>query len=145
MNTISFSGLVTNSEPECPLEFSIILDNKVVLEPFRVFGTHSFSISMDDDETEHELKLVMSGKNKNDTVVNSDGELIKNPMLVIEQPKFDNIDMSLYMIANSIYTHNFNGTQPTIKDSYGGCMGCNGEVAFKFNTPIYLWLMDVVM
>jgi len=145
MNTFVFGGLVTNTEPDCPLSFSITLDGTEVFEKSVVTEPKNFSIEIPDDEQEHELRLVMSNKNKNDTVVDAQGNLVKNPMLDFKNLKFDNIDITLWTMANSVYTHDFNGTQSEIADSFGGCMGCNGEVVFKFTTPIYVWLMDVVM
>ena len=40
------------------------------------------------------------------------------------------------------FQHDFNGTQPEIKDTFFGEMGCNGTVSLRFTTPIYLWLLE---
>jgi hypothetical protein len=42
----------------------------------------------------------------------------------------------------AMYTHNFNSTGPSTQDKFYGELGCNGTVTVKFNTPIYLWLLE---
>ena len=46
------------------------------------------------------------------------------------------------LVEQAVYTHDFNGTQPEIEDTFFGEMGCNGTVSLRFTTPIYLWLLE---
>ena len=53
----------------------------------------------------------------------------------------ENVDLGYTFIENSVYHHDFNGTQDPVEDEFYGDMGCNGTLTFSFQSPVYMWLM----
>jgi hypothetical protein len=60
----------------------------------------------------------------------------------ISQVVIDDLDVNQLFLEKCVYQHNFNGSQPDIKDTFHGVAGCNGTISFEFSTPIYLWLLE---
>ena len=100
------------------------------------------SLEILDDEAEHEFKFVMKNKTPEHTVVDDNGNIIKDAMLSIANVAFDGIELGHVFTEQSVYHHNFNGSRNAIKDKFYGDMGCNGHVSLPFTTPIYLWLLE---
>jgi hypothetical protein len=84
----------------------------------------------------------MKNKTLDDTVVDDTGNILKDARLVVSNLSFEDIELNQLVFQRAVYTHNFNGTQDTIKDEFYGEMGCNGTVDIEFTTPIYLWLLE---
>ena len=99
---------------------------------------------IDEDSADHELKLVMSGKNRTHTTVDNKGEITSDIFFTIDRLEFEELDMKeLFCLGRrSRYRHSFNSTQPEFDDEFYGQIGCNGTVFMPFSTPIYLWLAD---
>jgi hypothetical protein len=104
------------------------------------------SLEIDDDDADgaHELRLVMKNKTHEHTVVDDTGNIVNNAMLSISNMKLDEITIDYTFSKNSVYHHDFNGSADAIEDKFFGDMGCNGSVAMKFSTPVYLWLLENV-
>jgi hypothetical protein len=102
----------------------------------------AFAHAMSDDDGEHQLRVVMSGKTAEHTQINQAGDITKDATLKISAVTIDGIDVNQLFLDRCVYTHDFNGTQPKIKDTFHGVAGCNGTIAFEFTTPIYLWLLE---
>ena len=96
----------------------------------------------DDDDGEHELRIVLSGKTAEHTVIDDTGNIVKDATVEVSQVVIDNLDVNQLFLEKCVYEHNFNDSQPTIKDTFHGIAGCNGVISFKFSTPIYLWLLE---
>ena len=144
MDTIltSFSCKISSSDPEAPLALKILLDDKVIYENTHVGEPEVFTYDIVEDDQEHELFFVMSGKTHEHTKIDEDGNITKDAFLTINDMTFDEIAMEMIVIKSATYAHDFNGTQaPTVTKFYGE-MGCNGTVNLKFSTPIYLWLLE---
>jgi hypothetical protein len=92
----------------------------------------------------HELKLVMSGKNCNHTTLDGNGNILKDIFFKIDRLEFEEMDMQevFCLGRRSRHRHSFNSTQPEFDDEFYGEIGCNGTVFIPFDTPIYLWLSD---
>lgn len=144
MSTFEFSCQVDLTDTDCPLEFSIIVDEQIYLPTTAITEKREFKLTLNEDTNLHKMKFVMSGKNINDTTLDADGNIIKNPMLVISNMCFEAVCCDVWIIDNSQYLHSFNGTQDEIVDLFGGSMGCNGTVSFEFATPIYVWLLGIM-
>lgn len=144
MNTFEFSCQVSATDIDCPLDFSIIVDEQIHVPSTAITAPREFKLTLSEDTDLHKIKFVMSGKKINDTILDADGNITKNPMLVISNICFESVCCDVWVIDNSQYLHNFNGTQDQIVDSFGGSMGCNGTVSFEFATPIYVWLLGIM-
>jgi len=99
---------------------------------------------INEDSADHELKLIMSGKNRTHTTVNPEGEITSDIFYTINRLEFEELDMhEVFCLGRrSRYRHSFNSTQPEFDDEFYGNIGCNGTVFMPFSTPIYLWLAD---
>lgn len=98
--------------------------------------------SIVDDEQQHTIKFVLSGKLSSDTELDSLGNFIKDTSIVINNFTFENVECDHWINQIITYSHNSNGHGAEIQDSFGGVMGCNGTASFNFQTPIFVWLMD---
>ena len=97
-----------------------------------------------DDPAKHELKLVMSGKNRKHTTLDGNGNILKDIFFKIDRLEFEELDMQeVFCLGHrSRHRHSFNSTQPEFDDEFYGEIGCNGTVTMPFETPIYLWLSE---
>jgi len=114
----------------------VLLSNSHVQEKI------SFAHDISDDDGEHELRIVISGKTADHTRVDKTGNIVKDATLQISNVVIDELDVNQLFLEKCVYTHTFNGTQPEIADTFHGVAGCNGTIAFEFSTPIYLWLLE---
>ena len=142
METVKISFDIETSDAECPLGVEIWLDDTVLLTNNHVQEKICFSHDISDDDGEHELRVVMSGKTSDHTRVDEAGNIVKDATLSISNFEIDSLDVNQLFFEKSVYTHDFNGTQPKIADSFYGVAGCNGTISFRFSTPIYLWLLE---
>lgn len=96
---------------------------------------------INEDPADHELKLVMSGKNFTHTIVDSKGGITSDVFFTIDRLEFEELDMKeLFCLGQrSRHRHNFNSDQPEFDDEFYGNLGCNGTVFMPFSTPIFLW------
>lgn len=142
METANISFDIETSDAACPLGIEIWIDNVVLLSNNHVQDKISFSYDINDDDGKHELRIVISGKTTEHTKIDELGNIIKDATLQISNFVVDEIDVNQMFLDQCVYTHDFNGTQPKISDSFHGIAGCNGTISFEFSTPIYLWLLE---
>ena len=142
METVKISFDIETSDAECPLGVEIWLDDAVLLANNHVQEKICFSHDINDDDGEHELRVIMSGKTSDHTRVDEAGNIVKDATLQISNVVIDDIEINQLFLEKCVYKHNFNGTQPEIEDTFHGVAGCNGTISFKFSTPIYLWLLE---
>ena len=138
--TISFDINTTNAHAELGVE--VWINSNLVYQNTHVTALHSFSHTINDDDADHELRIVMSGKKPDHTKIDDQGNIIEDAMLAISNPAIDGIDINYLFNNKTIYKHDFNGSQDKIVDKFYGNMGCNGVISFEFTTPIYLWLLE---
>ena len=99
----------------------------------------------------YELIINRSGKGKNQTVVNENGDLIKDQLLHIKSIEIDEINIG-GLVFNGVYTPEYPEPWATqqresgqdLKDSFKNVtqMGFNGEWRFTFESPFYMWLLE---
>ena len=142
METVQISFDVETSDSECPLGIQIWLDDSLLLDNAHVKEKIAFAHGISDDDGEHQLRIVISGKTTGHTQVDDQGNIIKDATLQISTVTIDGIDVNQLFLEKCVYTHDFNGTQPEIQDTFHGVAGCNGTIVFEFTTPIYLWLLE---
>ena len=142
METAKILFDVETSDADCLIGIKIILDDVTLLDIAHVKEKITFSHAMSDDDGEHELKIELSGKTIDHTKIDEHGNIIKDAVLQVLNVTIDAIDVHKLFLEKCVYTHDFNGTQPEIADTFYGTAGCNGVISFKFSTPIYLWLLE---
>jgi len=138
---ITFSLATTDAS--AALGFEAWIDDRKYLDVDHVKETQPVSVELDDqDDAEHELRLVLKNKTTAHTQVDEHGNILTDARLLITDVAFDEIRLGHMFVEQAVYTHDFNGTGKTTEDKFYGELGCNGTVSLKFNTPIYLWLLE---
>lgn len=97
---------------------------------------------IDESPADHELKLVMSGKTSEHTIVDDNGQITSDIFFIVNRLEFEELDMKeIFCLGRrSRHRHSFNSAEPEFDDEFYGEIGCNGTVFMPFSTPIYLWL-----
>ena len=138
---ITFNLATTDATAE--LGFEVWIDQRKVLDVDHVKETQSVAVELDDeDNTEHELRLVLKNKTTAHTRVDEHGNIVADARLQITDMAFDEIQLKNIFVEQAVYTHDFNGTGETTQDKFYSELGCNGTVSLKFATPMYLWLLE---
>ena len=139
--TITFNLATTDAMAE--LGFEIWIDQRKFLDIDHVTETQKITVDVDDqDDAEHQLRLVLKNKTAEHTKVDEHGNILADARLLITDVAFDEIQLGHMLVEQAVYTHNFNGTGKTTQVKFYGEMGCNGTVSLKFATPMYLWLLE---
>ena len=141
-DTLTISFDIDTSDAECPLSVEIWLDDTVVFAVLHAKQLYNFRHEFVDNEGEHTLQIIISGKTLAHTQIDEAGNIIKDATLQISNVIVDDIDINQIFLKTCIYEHDFNGTQPKTAVSFYGSAGCNGTISFKFSTPFYLWLLE---
>ena len=100
---------------------------------------------------EYKLHINRSGKIRNQTVLDGNGNIIKDQLLHIKSIEIDEIDIGA-LVYEGVYTPVYpepwatqqresgNELQETLKNVTQ--MGHNGTWSLKFNSPFYMWLLE---
>ena len=132
---------IDSTSTDSVLGVAIWLDGQCVFEKSHVDQFYSYQHVFPDDEATHVLQIVMSNKTADDTEIDDDGNIVKDAMLTVRAYVDDeNIDYILH--DHAVYTHDFNGSQPEIQDTFHSLMGCNGTLSIEFTTPLFLWVLS---
>ncbi len=139
--TISCDISPTDSADPVGLEIHIndqqIFNQDQVTEPVKL--NHTVQLP---ENQEHVVKFTLKNKQSHHTTINDSGEIVKDSSIMIEHLAFDELELGQIVVEHAVYEHNFNGTGQTIQDKFYNYMGCNGTVSLKFDTPVYLWLLE---
>lgn len=139
-STISFD--VSTSDQTAEIAVSVFIDNDCVFQTPHLQWPQKIQFSISDDESVHELRIEISGKNDTHTTIDSEGNIVKDVVIQLSNFDMDGLDFNQLFQEKTVYKHNFNGTKDTIDDQFFGTAGCNGTISFRFTTPIYLWLLE---
>ena len=142
MDTILFSCRVSTSDTSAELGLEAWINNIKFFDSKYIDQSQIISVDLSDDEGNHELRFVMTGKTADHTKIDEQGNIVKDATLQLSDITIDGIDINQLFQEQTVYTHDFNGTQPEIQDKFYGAAGCNGTISFRFTTPIYLWLLE---
>ena len=140
--TTTISGFIDSSDKKITLGTEVWIDNICVVNVEHVDRVVHFSHMLEEDNAEHELRIVMKHKTPDHTELDDSGNIIRDAMLSISDIKFDEIALGQVLLNKAVYTHDFNGSQPPVDDKFFGDLGCNGTVSLKFTAPTYLWLLE---
>ena len=98
-----------------------------------------------------ELIINRSGKDKGQTVINENGDVLKDQLLDIKSIEIDEIDIGA-MVYEGVYTPQYPEPWATQQREAGTelpesftnvtSMGHNGKWRFKFESPFYMWLLE---
>ena len=99
----------------------------------------------------YELIIKRIGKNKNQTVINDKGDVLKDQLLNIKSIEIDEIDIGA-LVYEGIYTPDYPEPWATQQAQIGvklpeslknvTRMGHNGTWSFRFESPFYMWLLE---
>ena len=140
--TTTITGFIDSSDKKITLGTEVWIDNICVVNVEHVDRIVHFSHVLEEDNAEHELRIVMKHKTPDHTELDDSGNIIRDAMLSISDIKFDEIALGQVLLNKAVYTHDFNGSQPPVDDKFFGDLGCNGTVSLKFTAPTYLWLLE---
>jgi hypothetical protein len=142
MDKVKIAFDIASTSLVYPFNVEVWIDQSKLLALDNVGDCVHFEHELSDDDGEHELRIVLQGKLPEHTKIDEQGNIISDATLQISNVTIDDLDVNTVFQSNSVYTHDFNGTQPEIKDTFHGIAGCNGTISFEFSTPIYLWLLE---
>lgn len=100
-------------------------------------------------EGEHELRVVLKGKNmkgtlRPQTIRDDEGNIIKDQLLMLDNIYLDNIELGYTAIRlGKCYQFNQDGTgthEPVRENA--NTFGVNCEWKLKFAVPTYMWLLE---
>jgi hypothetical protein len=100
---------------------------------------HEFN---DEQHQSHCLEIELSNKLAAHTILDAEGNIIKDVLLQVSDFSIDGIELRHLFFDRCVYTHDCNGTAALDEHKFWGSMGCNGVVTFKFTSPVYLWLLE---
>jgi hypothetical protein len=102
-------------------------------------------------DSEYNLIIERSGKDKYQTVINEKGDLLKDQLLHIKGIEIDEIDIGA-LVYEGMYTPHYQEPWATQQRQAGNelpesvknatAMGHNGTWRFKFESPFYIWLLE---
>ncbi len=141
-NTTTITGFIDSSDKKITIGTEVWIDDICVVNVEHVDRIVHFSHVLEEDNAEHELRIVMKHKTPDHTELDNAGNIIRDAMLSISDIKFDEIALGQVFLNKAVYTHDFNGSQPPVDDKFFGDLGCNGTVSLKFTAPTYLWLLE---
>jgi hypothetical protein len=141
-NTATFSCSIGTTDSSANLDLEIWLNQEQIFNIDHVKEIIEFTHEFDGDDAEHELRFIMKNKTYAHTQVDKDNNIVYDASVTISNIAFEGIVLDHVVTKEAVYTHDFNGTQPKIKDTFFGVIGCNGTVSLKFTTPIYIWLLE---
>lgn len=141
-NSTQLTFEVTNTTPLAKLGFETWLDDQLIFSTDHVRELTNISVPVEDDDSEHVLKLVLKNKLFQHTQLSDNGEIVSDAVLEIKCLAFDGVALTHQTAQQAVYIHDFNGTAELSRHTFFGTMGCNGTVELKFTTPVYLWLLE---
>ena len=142
MTNTTISCTLDTTNPEAQLGFEAWVDDQKFFDTDHVQAQQQVAVEIADDDGEHELRFVLKNKTSDHTQVDGAGNIVADATLTITDLAFDEIQLGHMFTEQAVYTHDFNGTQKEIQDTFHSVIGCNGTVSLKFTTPIYLWLLE---
>lgn len=127
---------------ECAdIQTEVLLDNKLLGKFACSAVPHLIELMLPDDRATHVLRIAMTGKTHNHTVMANNGSILSDASMLVTRLEFEDIDMMpVFCQGMACYTHSHNDLlRPAELDEFYGYIGCNGVVDIEFETPIYLW------
>lgn len=143
MSQAALSFDISSTNYSCPFEISVWINEQCVFQLDHVTEPANF-YHLFDDETEqtHVIKITVSGKKPEHTVIDQQGNIVSDSLLVLDNFALDGICIDSLMSNIVDYHHNGNGFTESTVDQFYNNIGCNGDLIFSVGTPVYLWLLE---
>ncbi len=138
-----------------PPHAEILIDDKSHFKGY-ITGTEEkpdlieFEQELEEDK-EYNLIIMRSGKIMGQTVINENGDVLKDQLLHIKSMEIDEIDLGA-LVYEGIYTPRYPEPWASqqcqagvdLKESFKNVtvMGHNGTWRFTFGSPFYVWLLE---
>ena len=142
MDTVVLSCQIDTSDTSALLGLEAWIDDVKFFDSTHINQSQIILMNLSDNEGNHSLRFVIKGKTFEHTKVDDQGNILKDATLQLSAITVNDININQLFQEHSIYTHDFNGTQPKCQNKFYGIAGCNGVISFQFTTPIYLWLLE---
>lgn len=142
MNHVKLTFDIKSSNYSCPLGISLWHNDQCVFRLDHVVEPTSCSYSMDDTDQIHQIKITISGKKSEHTVVDQQGNIVSDVLLTLNNFALDGNCIDSLMPKMVEYHHNGNGFIDPVVDKFHHDVGCNGDLIFSFSSPVYLWLLE---
>lgn len=124
----------------------VYCDDRKIFSTSATDVTHTVEIDVDDQPAQHQLRLVMSGKTRQHTKLDDQGNIAEDVFFTVSRLEFEELDMrEIFCLGRPCYRHSFNGTRSEFLDEFYGFIGCNGTVELIFETPVFLWLNNYLV
>jgi hypothetical protein len=140
--TTKLTFKLDTTDATAKLGFEAWIDDHKFYDNEHVISTQHIAVDISDADAEHDLRWVMKNKTQEHTQIDEAGNIITDARLKIMDLAFDELALGHMVTEQAVYEHDFNGTHALTQHKFYGEMGCNGTVSLKFNSPIYLWLLE---
>jgi hypothetical protein len=142
--TAAVSVEIAPSDPACPLGTEVWIDQRLIFDTEHLSATKTVQFDVEEDDSEHELRVVLKNKLPAHTKIDADGNIEQDAVIMVGRFEFEDIDVNQVVQEQAVYHHDFNGTAAAVQARFYGSMGCNGTLSLKFSTPIYIWLLETM-
>jgi hypothetical protein len=140
--TVAVAFDISPSDAACPLGVEVWIDQQQIFDCNHLTAAKTVEFDLEDDDGEHELRVVLKNKLSQHTKINDQGNIEQDAVITVSRFRFDEISVDHVVQEQTVYYHDFNGTAAAVQDRFYSSMGCNGTVSLKFSTPVYLWLLE---
>lgn len=141
-DTLVLSAAIDSTDYSVPLGIEIWLNEDCLLDVAHITKPITLNHTFLETASNHRLRFIIKNKLPEHTSIDADGNILKDACVGISNIKIDDFDITEVFTQHSVYTHDFNGTQPAVQDRFYKNCGCNGSVDFEFSAPFYLWLLE---
>ena len=143
MDTAVISFDLDTTNPNAKLGFEFWIDDVLVSDIGHVKEPMHLEYRVADDDQQHRMKLVLKNKTWEHTQIDDQGNIVSDARLLIDNIRFDDIELGQIVTELSEYHHQRNDPNgEQVVDKFYKELGCNGHVVMNFSTPIYLWLLE---
>jgi hypothetical protein len=144
METIAIQFDLTTNDVHSGLSLEITFNDKLLQTVDATEPTQKIQFGVDCVPGNQLLGFTMKNKTPQHTVIDDQGDIVKDSCLSIENFVIDHVALEHTFYEQCRYNHDFNGSQESIDDDFFGTIGCNGTVSLKFTSPVYRWLVDTM-
>lgn len=134
MDTLKFEFIVSECNGWPSLHF--LINDDLYLDHHFTQEHELVSLPIDLLDGDHMLALEITQKTPKNTIVDSNGKIVKDQLIELKHIYINDIKLPEYYLYNSVYKfHNQEYKQALL-------WGCNGVWEWKFSTPIVSWALD---
>ena len=136
---VNLSGTYWQRRPQ----FSIWLDDRVVVQSEIHDGENIIPFERSVDPGAHSLKIRLENKTNKDTIVEN-GQVVKDMLLNVNDITIDDISLGNLLWSGEYILDHPQEYQGKTIDHLDNCvnLGWNGTYILKFTTPFYIWLLE---